>query len=188
MNDNASPLAEEANAYYEDLLRPIFAGRKFLMAGQIAAAVGFSGLARRLSGLGAELPFLIAASEGTGTLPTPQQAELRVLGIQTRTCSKIFASYVERSRTCPPICVGTSTRGILRALRASSSRARWPSRGERVDWELVADYSSIRGAGEIPALLPRPARECGLSCIWSRDDVHRLPRRVWPHRPIHRPR
>ena len=27
MNDNASPLAEEANAYYEDLLRPIFAGR-----------------------------------------------------------------------------------------------------------------------------------------------------------------
>ena len=44
----------------------------------------------------------------------------------------------------------------------------------RVDWELGVDYSSIRGAGEIPALLPRPARECGLSCIWSRDDVHRL--------------
>ena len=82
MNDNA-PLAEEANAYYEDLLRPIFAGRKFLMAGQIAAAVGLSGLARRLTGLGAERPFLIAASEGTGTLPTPQEAELRVLGIQS---------------------------------------------------------------------------------------------------------
>ena len=83
MNDNASPLAEEANAYYEDLLRPIFAGRKFLMAGQIAAAVGFSGLARRLTGLGAERPFLIAASEGTGTLPTPEEVELRVLGIQS---------------------------------------------------------------------------------------------------------
>ena len=43
----------------------------------------FSGLARRLTGLGAERPFLIAASEGTGTLPTPQEAELRVLGIQS---------------------------------------------------------------------------------------------------------
>ena len=83
MNDNASPLAEEANAYYEDLLRPIFAGRKFLMAGQIAAAVGLSGLARRLTGLGAERPFLLAASQGTGTLPTPEEAELRVLGIQS---------------------------------------------------------------------------------------------------------
>ena len=67
----------------EDLLRPIFEGRKFLMAGQIAAAVGFGGLARRLTGLGAERPFLIAASEGTGTLPTPEEAELRVLGIQS---------------------------------------------------------------------------------------------------------
>ena len=75
--------------------------------------------------------------------------------------------------------------GVGVSARDGSSRG---SRGQRVDWGLVADYSSIRGAGEIPALLPRPARECGLSCIWSRDDVHRLPRRVWPHRPLHRPR
>ena len=83
MNDKASPLAEEANAYYEDLLRPVFAGRKFLMAGEIAAAMSLSGLARRLTGLGAARPFLIAASEGTGPLPTPDEAELRVLGIQS---------------------------------------------------------------------------------------------------------
>ena len=44
MNDNASPLAEEANAYYEDLLRPIFAGRKFLIAGQIAPPWALAGL------------------------------------------------------------------------------------------------------------------------------------------------
>ena len=45
--------------------------------------MGFSGLARRLTRLGAERPFLLAACEGTGTLPTPQEAELRVLGIQS---------------------------------------------------------------------------------------------------------
>ena len=43
MNDNAHRLAEEASAYYEDLLRPVFAGRKFLIAGQIAAASGLRG-------------------------------------------------------------------------------------------------------------------------------------------------
>ena len=83
MNDNASPLAEEANAYYEGLLRSIFAGRKFLIAGQVAAAESLSGLARQLTGLGAARPFLIAGSEGTGPLPTPHEAELRVLGIQS---------------------------------------------------------------------------------------------------------
>ena len=83
MNDKAPPLAEEANAYYEDLLRPVFAGRKFLMAGETAAAMSLSGLARRLTGLGAARPFLVAASEGTGPLPTPDEAELRVLGIQS---------------------------------------------------------------------------------------------------------
>ena len=81
MKDNASPLAEEASAYYEDLLRPVFAGRRFLIAGPIA--VGLAGLARRLRELGAERPFLIAANEGTGTLPGPEEAELRVLGLQS---------------------------------------------------------------------------------------------------------
>ena len=57
-----------------------------------------------------------------------------------------------------------------------------------VDCELGADYSCTRGAGEIPALLPRPACECGLSCIRNPDDVHRLPRRVWPRRPVPRSR
>ncbi len=83
MNDKASPLAEEANAYYEGLLRPVFAGRKFLVAGEIAAGASLSGLARRLTALGAARPFLIAASEGAGPLPTPEEAELRVLGIQS---------------------------------------------------------------------------------------------------------
>ena len=81
MNDNPSPLAEEASAYYGDLLRSVFAGRKFLIAGPIAA--GLTGLARQLTALGAERPFLVAGSEGTGDLPTPEEAELRVLGTRS---------------------------------------------------------------------------------------------------------
>ena len=89
MKDNASSLAEEATAYYQALLRPVFAGRKFLIAGPVA--VGLGGLAWRLAELGAERPFLIAASEGTGILPAKEAAELRVLGIES-------AGVLEESR------------------------------------------------------------------------------------------
>ena len=89
MKDNVSPLAEEATAYYQALLRPVFAGRKFLIAGPVAAGLG--GLAWRLGELGAERPFLIGATGGTGTLPTKEAAELRVLDIQS-------AGVLEESR------------------------------------------------------------------------------------------
>lgn len=82
MKPISSPVAEEATAYYNNLLRPLFSDRKFLIAGPIA--VGLGGLARRLTGLGAERPFLIAGSEGTGAPPTPEEAELHVLGLESK--------------------------------------------------------------------------------------------------------
>ena len=90
MNDSASLLAEEARAYYDDLLRPVFAGRRYLLAGNIA--VGLRGLARQLTRLGAERPFLIAANKGTGDLPPPEEAELRVLGIENKNPVEEFRS------------------------------------------------------------------------------------------------
>lgn len=80
MKDTPSPLVEEANAYYRQLLRPVFEGRQFLVAGPVA--VGLGGLAGQLLALGAERPFLIAGNEGTGTAPGSDEAELRVLGIR----------------------------------------------------------------------------------------------------------
>lgn len=80
MNDTPSSVVEEANAYYRDLLRPVFEGRQFLVAGPVA--VGLGGLARQLLALGAERPFLIAGNEGTGAVPGSDEAELRVLGIR----------------------------------------------------------------------------------------------------------
>ena len=80
MNDDiSSPLAEEAANYYTELLAPLFADRKWLIAGPVA--VGLGGLARRLAALGADRPFLIAGTEGTGVLPAPEEAELHVLKI-----------------------------------------------------------------------------------------------------------
>ena len=78
VNPSDPPLAKQAADYYAQLLRPVFSGRKFLLAGPIAVALG--GLAQRLVRLGAERPFLVAGSEGTGPMPSPEQAELRVLG------------------------------------------------------------------------------------------------------------
>ena len=80
MNDNASPSAEQATAFYKDLLRPVFARRKFLLTGPIA--VGLGDRARRLLELGAERPLLIAGSAGTGAMPGPGEAELHLLGVE----------------------------------------------------------------------------------------------------------
>lgn len=79
MNDHAQ-LVEQANAHARGLLRPLFQGRRLLLCGNIA--VGLGGLARELVDLGAERPFLIAASAGTGELPGAEEAELHVLGIE----------------------------------------------------------------------------------------------------------
>ena len=81
MADKPSPLAEEATAYYDALLRPVYDGQKFLIAGTVA--VGLGRLAGRLTALGAHRPFLIAAGPGTGTLPAREKAELRVLNLQS---------------------------------------------------------------------------------------------------------
>ena len=82
MNDTTSPLVEEASACYRELLRPVFEGRKFLVAGPVA--VGLGGLARQLLALGADRPFVIAGNAGTGAVPAPEEAELRVLGRSRR--------------------------------------------------------------------------------------------------------
>ena len=92
MNPSDPPPAKQAADYYTQLLRPVFSGRKFLLAGPIAVALG--GLAQRLVRLGAERPFLVAGSEGTGPMPSPEQAELRmfVATEHARTISRTWLS------------------------------------------------------------------------------------------------
>ena len=83
LSPQAVALVEEAQHYYKALLRPIFAGRKFLHAGGVA--VGLGNQARMLGALGAARPFLIADGEGSGQMPTAAEAELRLLNIDAET-------------------------------------------------------------------------------------------------------
>lgn len=81
MTDNpTSPPLEEARAYYNALLRPVFEGRRFVLPGNIA--VGLGNVALELRQLGAARPFVIAGSRGTGQLPPHEDAEIRVLDVQ----------------------------------------------------------------------------------------------------------
>lgn len=100
MKNRLSPLAEEATAYYDALLRPVFAGRKFLIAAPVTAGLG--SLAGRLRALGAERPFLIAASKGTGALPAREEAKLRVLGLQSADALEEFRN-LHRALTNLPV-------------------------------------------------------------------------------------
>jgi hypothetical protein len=60
--------------YYRELLRPVFKGRPWLLIGG-GPVVAQAPLARELLACGAEPPFLLAGSIGTGTLPEEIEAQ-----------------------------------------------------------------------------------------------------------------
>ena len=169
MDDNASPLAEEANAYYEGLLRSVFADRKFLMAGQIAAAESLSGLARQLTGLGAARPFLIAGSEGTGPLPTPYEADLHVLGIQSTDVLDDFRKLRRRIEDLPP-----DLRGDIDAWDPACT-ARFIFASPLADSVDAAGRRAYAGRPAAWAALEDKVRIDG---FWDAVGVHRAPSRV----------
>ena len=67
-------------AYWEDLLRPVLAGRKVIVTGGPVA--GLVGRARQARSLGSERPFILG-NEGTGTgeLPSEDEAETLALDV-----------------------------------------------------------------------------------------------------------
>lgn len=64
-------------AYYQDLLRPIFSGRRVVIVGLPLA--GSTDLIKRLRSLGAARCLVIASGPGTGTFPGEEDAEWLVL-------------------------------------------------------------------------------------------------------------
>ena len=195
MNDKVSPVAEEANAYYEGLLRSVFADRKFLIAGQVAAAESLSGLARRLTALGAARPFLIAGSEGTGPLPTPDEAELRVLGIQSTDVLDDFRKLRRTVEDLPPDLrrdidawdpVGTArfifASPLADAVDAAGRRA---YAGRPAAWAALEDKVRIDGFWDAVGVRRAPSRivaadhdalksaakelDGGLGTVWAAD-------------------
>lgn len=69
-----------AQDYYKALLRPVYAGRKFIHAGGVAVAL--AARARALSALGAARPLLLAYARGTGEFPMTDEAAVHVLDVR----------------------------------------------------------------------------------------------------------
>lgn len=159
------PVAEEARSYYENLLRPLFQGRRFIHAGGLAVGLGRE--ARALAALGAAKPMLLAYGEGTGKIPGPEEAELHIFDIQGR-------DIVEQH---------------LRALAAlehlprkvTAMIDRWdPDRSARVlCWP--ADVSSVAGrrayAPRKPAWIALENKTV-IDAFWDAVGVRRAPSRI----------
>ena len=72
--------ATEAIAYYQELLRPYFKDRKFLLVGDVD--VGLLGSVELLESLGASTPMLIAGNRGTQAEPIRDDLRLHRLGVE----------------------------------------------------------------------------------------------------------
>ena len=171
MNDNNSPLAEEATAYYTELLRPVFADRKWLIAGPVA--VGLGGLARRLTALGADRPFLIAGTEGTGATPTPEEAELHVLGLAGKDILEAHRNLHTTLHDLPP--------ALRRAIDA------WDPT-ESANFIFASPLAESSGAPPRRPYGARPASWAALEdkvkidAFWDATGVKRAPSKVVPAR------
>jgi len=170
MNDSASLLAEEARTYYDDLLRPVFSGRKFLLVGPVAA--GLRKRARQLTALGAARPFLIAATKGTGPLPPSEEAELRVIGIKSKNPIEEFRSLQRVMDSLP-------------ADLQSDIDAWDPPRTARSIIESPPIAEPPDAAGR-KAYAARPATWAALEdkvridAFWDAEGVMRVPSRIVP--------
>ena len=169
MNPSDPPLAKQAADYYAQLLRPVFSGRKFLLAGPIAVALG--GLAQRLVKLGAERPFLVAGSEGTGPMPSPEQAELRVLGTHGTDVLSEHRRLQRALDNLPP--------DVRRAIDA------WDSAGT-ARCVLASPLAESRPIAERQPYATRPAAwtvledKVRIDAFWDAVGLPRAPSRIVP--------
>ena len=85
--------------YWVDLVRPFVAGRKVILAGAPLAA--YATTVKRLCNLGADSVFLIASGQGTGELPSPDDAAWVVLDIRVANLMDDFRK-TRQALTNPP--------------------------------------------------------------------------------------
>ena len=159
------PVHEKAREYYDALLRPLFEGRKFVLAGGLAASLGRR--ARALAALGAARPFLLAFGEGTGELPGPEDTHLHLFDIRPR---DLVDQLLQEEAT-------------LRALPQNISAMidRWdPDGSARVlcapgDVPIVAGRETY--AGRKPAWIALEDKTT-IDAFWDAAGVKRAPSRI----------
>ncbi|MDE0053819.1 MAG: hypothetical protein OXT64_06130 [Gammaproteobacteria bacterium] len=158
---------EEAREYHEALLRPLFEGRKFILAGGLAVSLGKK--ARALAALGAAPPFLLAFGEGTGKQPGPEAAHLHLFDIRPR---DLVDQLLQEEATL---------RDLPRDVRATIDR--WdPDGSARVlcspgDVPVVAGRETY--AGRKPAWMALEDKTT-IDAFWDAAGVQRAPSRIVP--------
>lgn len=159
------PLDAEAREYYTALLRPVFEGRKFVLAGGLAASLGRK--ARALAALGASRPFLLAFGEGTGELPGPDDAHLHMFDIQPR---DLVDQLLQEEATL---------RDLPRDVRAMIDR--WDPDGSARGLCSPGDVPIIAGretyASRKPAWMALEDKTT-VDALWDAAGVQRAPSRV----------
>ena len=100
--------AEEAAAYYRELLKPVYRGQRHIVIGGPVA--GLVGLAASLRKLGAERPFLLGSCVGTGALPEPEEAEWYSLDQRANSVIEEFRQYEQALRDLPEAAIAALDR------------------------------------------------------------------------------
>ena len=186
--------------HYLGELGKVFRNRRVLLiGGPVARLVG---LARHLRRLGAERPFILGSSVGTGELPTEEEADWCSLEVRAATLNDAFRSYEtllghlpedarQRLDAWDPerraIAIGPI---ILNDLPMVSGRPRyggrprsWAALEDKVVIDEVWDALGVRRA---PSVVVRPepsslrdaatSLDRGLGTVWAadaRDGIHR---------------
>ena len=169
MSEPSSSERASAVAYFQDLVRPIVEGRRFILIGGPVA--GLTGLALHLRGLGAEPPFILGTVVGTGPLPRPGQATWCSLDVKAENIIDGFRLY----------------ESILRDLPADAGRAL-----DRYDPEHDAAVLGAIILGHVPEVAGRrryalPDPEWGtledkvvIDAFWDEVGIARAPSSVVP--------
>lgn len=166
---HSRPVDVEAREYYTALLRPIFEGRRFILAGGTAVSVGRK--ARALAALGTAKPFLLAFGEGTGELPDPEDGHLHLFDIQARDLVDQLLQEEATLRHLP---------GNIRAMID-----RWDPDGSARVLCSPGDVSMV--AGRETYAVRKPAwialeDKTAIDAFWDAAGVQRAPSRVVPSR------
>ncbi len=179
--------------YWQELYRPVFAGRRWVIAPD--AAAGARRLVDTLRDLGAGPFLVIAGSEGTGDQPDPEVTETIVLDTGGSTFMESFRRFFAALLDLPPDVVAQVDRwdpdGSARVIQPfmprdatvagrqlyGARRPEWMALEDKIAVEALWDAAGVRRAPSAvvparPAPLAKAAAQLdeGLGTVWVADN------------------
>jgi hypothetical protein len=158
---------DEAAAYYRDLIRPVFQGRRVIIVGGPVA--GLVGLAEQVRNLGSEPPFLIGSTVGTGRLPADHEAEWCSLDVRAGNIIEGFRRYESRLVNLPS------------HVRAALDRYDPDGRAMVIGLILLSDLNEVAGRKRYAAPSPEWRHfedKVGVDAFWDAVGIRRAPSQI----------